>query len=174
MKEQELNKLIQDKNLLANRLHNYEEMKIIQISALNPDEIQGHLGKAQHNLMFVNDIKKLNYIDWAITGCYYAVYHAALALLLVKGRLSKNHDATICLLIKEYYRHGIEQAEIELLNRFFLDYEDLVFYVQSKNKREDATYSSKLIFDAALLEELRIKAVLFVEKAKTIVQNEMK
>ena len=173
MKEAELNKLIQDKNLLANRLHNYEEMRIIQISALNPGEIQGHLEKAQHNLMFVNDIKKSKYLDWAITGCYYSVYHAALALLLAKGCLSKNHDATICLLIRDYYRQGIEQEDIELLNRFFLDYEDLTFYVQSKNKREEATYSSKLRFDASLLEELRIKAVLFVEKAKAIVENEM-
>ena len=52
---------------------------------LDSEEIKGHLLKAEHNLRFVNDNLKLHYFDWAITSCYYASYHAALALILTKG-----------------------------------------------------------------------------------------
>ena len=58
-----------------------------------------------------------------------------------------------------------------MINKLFIDYNDLVFYVQSKNKREEATYSSKYVFDKQLVEELRVKAVLFVDKAKEILKN---
>lgn len=171
MREEELRRIIKDEKLLLNKLETYERLGLIPKIIFNFDEIQGHLEKAQHNLQFVMDIKKLKYPDWRVTGCYYAVYHAALSLLLVRGYASKNHDATVCLLIKEYHRQGISEEEIELINRFFLDYEDLLFYVQSKNRREEATYSSKLRFDDALVEELRIKAVLFVEKARNIIRE---
>ncbi len=58
--------------------------------------------------------------------------------------------------------------EIELLNKFFLDYQDLLFYVQAKNKREEASYASVYKFDKKVVEDLRLKTILFVNKAKTI------
>ena len=50
----------------------------------------------------------------------------------------------------------------------FLDYHDIMFYVESKNKREDATYSTRLLFDKKEVEDARLKAVLFVNKIKGI------
>jgi len=52
-----------------------------------------------------------------------------------------------------------------------LDYQDVLFYVESKNKREDATYSTKTKFDKPEVEQLRIKAALFVSKIKSILKN---
>ena len=46
-----------------------------------------------------------------------------------------------------------------------------MFYVQSKEKREDASYSTKIKFDKQLVNELRIKAALFVDEAKQIIEN---
>ena len=94
-----------------------------------------------------------------------------MALIISKGYYSKNHDATLCILIKEYYKKGVSAEEIELLNKFFLDYSEIVFYVQSKEKREDASYSTKIKLDKTLVTELRIKAALFVDKAKQIIEN---
>jgi len=47
----------------------------------------------------------------------------------------------------------------------------LLFYVESKNKREDATYSTKSKFDKNEVEKLRIKAILLVAKFKSILEK---
>lgn len=127
----------------------------------------------KNNLQFIKDNLKLGYNDWCITGCYYASYHIVLALLMTKGYTSKNHLATLCMLIKEFYKKGIEKEEIEMLDYFFVDYQDLLFYIESKNKREDAAYSSKRHYDRNMVENLRIKAVLFVDKVKAMIKNEL-
>ena len=74
------------------------------------------------------------------------------------------------MLIKHYYKKGVSREEINLINEFFLDYHDLLFYVESKSKREDATYSTKYKFDKPTVEKLRLKAILFVNKAKDILK----
>ena len=107
------------------------------------EEIKGHITKSEHNLKFILDNMKLGYYDWCITGCYYAIYQIALALIRARQVYSKNHDATLCLLARDYYKEGITQQDIELINLFFLDYQDLLIYVHTKDKREEASYSSK-------------------------------
>jgi len=170
MNLKELNKLIENQDIVNEAIEKYEKKFIIRRNKIDEFEIQGHFEKAEHNLKFIQDNLKLGYFDWCITGCYYSVYHAALALLLAKGYTSKNHDATLCVLIKEYYKQGIDEKDIELINNFFLDYQDLLFYVQSKNKREEATYSSKYKFDKKVVEELRLKSILFINKVKEILK----
>ena len=58
-----------------------------------------------------------------------------------------------------------------LINNLFIDYQDLIFYVESKNKREDAAYSSKRLYDKREVESLRIKAALFVDKIKRVIRD---
>lgn len=75
------------------------------------------------------------------------------------------------ILIKEFYKKGIDKEDLEMFDSLFLDYQDLTFYVESKNKREDATYSSKRFYEKSVVENLRIKAVLFVNKVKGMIEN---
>jgi len=166
-----LNKLLSNESIVTEKIKKYMLEKAIIKAPANKEEIRGHLLKADNNLRFVSDNIKLRHFDWRITGCYYAAYHAALALSILKEYHVKSHDATLCILIKEYYRKGISAEEIELLNKFFLDDQEISFYVQSKQKREDATYSTQIIFDKTLVNELRIKAALFIDKAKQIIAN---
>lgn len=166
-----LNQLLSDNAIVTEKIKQYIDDKSIKKLPLDKEELRGHIIKADHNLKFVNDNIGLGYFDWCLTWCYYAAYHAALALIISKGYYSKNHDATLCILIKEYYKKGVSAEEIELLNKFFLDYSEIVFYVQSKEKREDASYSTKIKLDKTLVTELRIKAALFVDKAKQIIEN---
>ena len=98
-----LRKLISTPKLLDKKISFYERKKIIQKVPLDLEEIKGHVLKSEHNLKFVLDNMKLEYYDWCITGCYYAIYQIALALIRTKQFYSKNHDATLCLLAKEYY-----------------------------------------------------------------------
>ena len=169
MNLKELHKIIRNKQLLDKKIKNYERAGILRKQILDINEIKGHIEKSEHNLEFIKDNLKMGYLDWCITGCYYAIYHSALALIVAKGYISKNHDATLCILTKEYYRQGISEEDIELINKFFLDYPDLLFYVQSKNKREEATYSTKYMFDKKRTDELRLKAIVFINKVKEMI-----
>ena len=170
MKLHDLNKLLENDDLLNQKINEFLEKKILKKQVITQEELQGHMEKASHNLNFIKDSIKLNYLDWAITGCYYATYHAALALILTKGYYSKNHVATLCILIKEFYKKELAKEDLELLAKF-LDYQDVLFYVESKNKREDTTYSTQRTFDGKEVEQLRIKAVLFVNKIEQILKN---
>ena len=46
-----------------------------------------------------------------------------------------------------------------------------MFYVETKNKREDATYSTKTKFDKKEIEKLRIQTTIFVNKIKDIIYH---
>ncbi len=166
-----LNKLLSSDAIVSEKIKQYLADRTISKASPDKQEIKGHLMKADHNLKFVSDNIGLGHFDWCITGCYYAVYQAALALIISKGYYSKSHDATLCILIKEYYGKGVSADEIELLNKFFLDYQEILFYVQSKEKREDASYSTRIMFDKPIVNEFRIKAALFVDKTKQIMES---
>src|SRR3989344_5407685 len=164
MKEFDLNILINNKGILNKKIEEFLSKNILKKQKADEYEIKGHIEKAEHNLNFVKstlELKEFN--DWCITGCYYASYHSALALIMTKGYSSKNHLATLCILIKEFYKKELSKQDIEIISNF-LDYQDLLFYVESKNKREDATYQSKTKFEKIDVEQLRLKAVLLVSK----------
>ena len=167
MKEYDLHKLLQSPEQVQEKIKGFIKDKVLKKEPISSEEVKGHLLKAENNLRFVHENINLKFLDWAITGCYYASYHAALSLILTKGYSSKNHLATLCVLIQEFYKHGLEEEDIQVLASF-LDYQDVLFYVESKNKREDATYSTQTLFEKKEVEQLRIKATLFVNKIKSI------
>ncbi len=171
MEIKSLRRLILNRELLEKRINFYETKKVIQKVPFDLEEIKGHIQKSEHNLKFVLDNIKLGYYDWCITGCYYAIYQIALALIRAKQFYSKNHDATLCLLARDYYKEGITQEDIELINVFFLDYQDLLIYVHTKDRREEASYSSKYNFDKDKVEELRLKTIDFINKARGILDG---
>ncbi len=170
MDEQKLNLLIKRKSFLDKRINFYLKNKLLFKQRIVVGEVKGHLEKSQHNLNFISDISQDAYSDWVITGCYYAVYHAALALILSKGYFSKNHDATLCVLIREFFLN-INKDEIKMINRLFLDKEDLNFYISSKEKREDASYSGKSHFNKDSVAELIKKTKMFVDKIEGILNE---
>src|SRR3989344_9635 len=102
MNEKQLKRILNKPEMLKKRIENYLKRKILVKQEIDSKEIKGHIAKSEHNAEFVKDTLENGYSDWAIVGCYYAAYHMALALILKKGFSSKNHDATLCVLIKEY------------------------------------------------------------------------
>jgi len=167
MKEYDLQKLINNPMIVEEKIKELLEKKLLFNQDIDKEEVKGHLLKAEHNLRFITFISKEEFQDWALTGCYYSCYHAALALIQSKGYTSKNHLATLCIIIKEFYKKELSKEDIVILSNF-LDYEDILFYVETKNKREDATYSTKTRFDKKDVEKLRIQATMFVNKVKDI------
>ena len=171
MNEKQLKRLLDNPQIVDRKIDFYTRKKALIKQEFDEAEMKGHIEKAEHNSNFIQDTLKQDYTDWAIVGCYYASYHIALALLLKKGFASKNHDATLCILIKHYYQNGLSREDIELINRTYLDNNDILFYVQSKNEREKASYSSQIIFDKKLVSDLRLKTLLFVNKGKEIIEK---
>lgn len=135
--------------------------------------VEGHLEKADHNLKFVKstiELKEFN--DWAIVSAYYSIYHASLALCALKGYSTKDHNATLLILIREFYQKGLSKDEIKTVNKTTIEKEEVLYYVEAKSKRQKATYSTQKMFDSEEVESLRLKAINFVNKAKEIIENQ--
>lgn len=163
----ELNLYLNDEEKLNKKIKELIQQETIKRQNLDENEVKGHIMKSEHNLKFVTDNIKLKYYDWAISGCYYASYHSALALILTKNYSSKNHLATLLILIKEFYKKGLSKQEIEDLAKM-LDYQDILYYVESKDKREKATYTTRTTYQKKEIEELKLKSSLFVSKIKNM------
>ena len=170
MREYDLQKLINNPAIVDEKVKELMEKKLLFKQDVDKEEVKGHLLKAEHNLRFIAFISKETFQDWALTGCYYSCYHSALALIQTKGYTSKNHLATLCIIIKEFYKKELSKEDIEMLSSF-LDYEDVLFYVETKNKREAAAYSTKTVFEKKDVEKLRIQTTMFVNKIKDILAD---
>lgn len=167
MNEHELKKLLENNSEVDIRIN--EHLKKQRLFRQQPDmnEIEGHIAKSKHNLNFADDTK---YSDWVLVGCYYAAYHMALALIMTKGYYSKNHDATLCVLVRHFH---LLQDELILLNSIALDTQDILFYVEAKNKREEASYLTQTSFDKNTINSIKLKTILFINKANEIIDNSM-
>ncbi len=168
MNDKELARLLSDKGFAENKIEYYIQKKALFLREKSRKEIEGHMQKAMHNLEFIPEISA-KFGDWKLVVCYYASYHMALALALNRGYSSKSHDATLCVLIRHYFK-VISADEIKLLNEIWLDNEDILFYAQSKNEREKASYSTRILFDNANIEDIKLKTIMFVNKAKEILK----
>ena len=90
-----------------------------------------HLEKSDHNLDFAALITEIHgstikerfqrktFYDWVTVAYYYAIYHAALALVSTAGFKSKTHLATLCATIKYYYHEDrkLERKHLDTLGR---------------------------------------------------------
>jgi uncharacterized protein (UPF0332 family) len=168
MKEYDLNLLFSKENL-DKKFKEFLLSEKIKKQIIDDEEIKGHLAKTEHNLRFIQK-QNIEFSDWIVVGCYYACYHCALAATLYKGYTSKNHLATLIILIKEYYDKELSKEDFKLFSNL-LDYHDILFYVETKNKREDASYSTKIYFDKAEVEDLKLKTILFVSKIKELLNS---
>lgn len=87
--------------------------------------------KSDNALNEAKDNAKLGHWSLVANRLYYAVFHAASALMIDKGINTKSHAGIICLLGQEFVMHGLlakEDARLasRLLNmRQMGDYDDL-------------------------------------------------
>ena len=150
----------------------YLRLKQIKEETELKDLIEGHIEKANHNLKFVKltlELKEFN--DWAVVSAYYSIYHASLALCALKGFSTKNHLATLLILIREFYQKGLTKEEIETVGDTSIEKEEVLNYVEAKLKRTKASYSTEKAFDEDEAEILRQKAINFVNKVKVIIDS---
>jgi len=154
---------------------NYLRKEVIKIENEKENLSKSHIKKADSNLNFIiHLLNEKKFYDWSIVGCYYAIYHASLSLLAIKGYSSKNHLATLCSLIYLYYdpsqEDKLNKEDIELIAKTSIEKEEISYFVDAKNRRESASYGISE-FNKQEAEELKEKTVLFINKIKQILEG---
>lgn len=126
----DIDKLFTNKEFLEKELNFFITKKQIKSIDENKELVDSHIKKARHNLEFYKLNKEYHrFNDWLIVTLYYVLYHSALALITNKNYASKNHYATILILIKEY---SITKDEAKLLNELSINKEDAELYTNLK------------------------------------------
>jgi len=164
-----IDKLFSDKQYLEKELNFFLTKKHIKKIPENKELVNSHLKKARHNLEFYQLNKKYpQFNDWLIVTLYYSLYHSALALITNKNFSSKNHYATILILIKEY---SITKDEARLLEELSINKEDAELYTNLKDDRHDASYATNIRFNQETIEDYENKVLDFGNKTEELIQK---
>ena len=164
-----IDRLFTDENFLENEINFLIKKKQIRKIEPNNELVIAHIQKAEHNLRFFKLSNQYeNYNDWLIVTLYYSLYHAALVLISHKNYFSKNHYATILLLIREY---SLSQEEIKLMNNLSLNKEDAELYTKLKKDRHNASYTTEIKFTKDLINTYQKKVIDFINKTKEILEQ---
>lgn len=102
------------KDMILKSMKRPKEERGLRISKSNNYLSDGHIKKADHNLIVMTDLSKLGHEDWVVIVAYYAMYHSTLSILSKIGLESKDHATTVAVL--EYF-FG-EQISKELIEKF--------------------------------------------------------
>jgi uncharacterized protein (UPF0332 family) len=105
--------------------------------------------------------EKSAYNDWLIVILYYALYHCALALITKKQYVSKNHYATILILVNEY---NISSAEAQLIDELSINKNDAELYTNLRDDRHDASYSTSVRFSDKKVLDYESQVIDFINK----------
>ncbi len=165
----DIDRLFSDRNYLEKEIRFFINKKHIRIIQENTELVNSHITKARHNLEFFKLNKEYHrFNDWLIVVLYYSLYHSALALITNKNYSSKNHYATILLLIKEYH---ITKDEVELLNELSINKEDAELYTNLKEDRHDASYATNIKFSKETIHNYENQVLDFINKAEELIQK---
>ena len=160
----DIDKLFLDKEYLIKEINFFIDKKQLRKIEENKDLVKSHIKKARHNLEFFKLNKRQSeFNDWLIVSLYYALYHSALALIVNKNYSSKNHYATILILIKEY---SLSQKEIILLNELSINKNDAELYTNLKKDRHDASYVTQIKFNQETIKNYEDKVLDFINKTE--------
>ena len=139
---------------------------------------EGHIKKADHDLVVMTDMGKLGHEDWVVTAAYYAMYHAAMAVLSKIGLESKEHAATAAVL-EYFFGTKIGKPLIESFNDIKerkdklhlpkIEEKYMNNFWDVKRSRETMQYGIVLTFSET--EKVMAKARDFVMAIKLLVEN---
>jgi uncharacterized protein (UPF0332 family) len=165
----DIERLFEDKKHLEKEINHFKRKKHITSIQENKELVKSHLKKARHNIEFYKLNKKYpKFNDWLVVTLYYALYHSALALITNKKFSSKNHYATILILIKEY---PLTKDEAKLLNELSINKNDAELYTQLKDDRHDASYTTNIRFSQETIDNYESQVIDFINKTEELIQR---
>ncbi|MCK5699356.1 MAG: hypothetical protein KAH93_05895, partial [Candidatus Aenigmarchaeota archaeon] len=86
------------RSILINALKRSGKQRGLRIVKQNNNLCDGHIKKADHNLIVMTDLSRLGHDDWVVVTAYYAMYQSALSLLAKIGMDTKDHVSTVAIL----------------------------------------------------------------------------
>jgi len=122
------------KDMIIKSMKRAKEERGLRVSKPNNYLSEGHIRKADHNLIVMTDLSRLGHEDWVVISAYYAMYQSAMSLLAKIGLESKDHTTTASVL--EHF-FGVQISK-ELIGKF----NELK---ERKDKIEAITISEKYI-----------------------------
>lgn len=169
---------LKDENICKTWLDHYIQKGMLRKTRLSPSD---YMRKAQHNIDFANWLNEKHkeelprlfgdekFYDWVISGYYYAIYHASLALISSKDYTSKSHYATLCLIIWCFHHETkhLDKKDITLLHST-MNKEDIEIIAETKELREKASYGVSGNFELRLVDKSKGNAIYFLNKAREI------
>ena len=164
-----IDKLFSDKEYLEKEINFFVTKKQIKKIENNKELVNAHVKKSRHNLEFYKLNKEYTkFNDWLIVTLYYSLYRSALALITNRNYSSKNHYATILILIQEY---AITKDEARLLDELSINKEDAELYTNLKDDRHDASYATNIKFSQEIIKDYENQVLDFVNKTEELMQN---
>jgi uncharacterized protein (UPF0332 family) len=102
------------KDMIIKSMKRAKEERGLRVTKPNGYLSDGHIKKADHNLIVMTDLSRLEHEDWIVISAYYAMYQSAMSLLTKIGLESKDHATTATVL--EYF-FG-ERISRDLIGKF--------------------------------------------------------
>ena len=127
---------------------------------IQEDEVRLLIEKAQRRIQVAIRMFDEGYLEDAINRAYYAVFYAALAVLLTKGVRTRRHSTALSLF--GYYL--VRTGEIEK--------EYAKIYRKIKEIRESADYDIYVFFEEEEVREAIEQARKFVNRMKEYLKQE--
>ncbi len=122
------------KDMIIKSMRRAKEERGLRVSRPNNYLSEGHIRKADHNLIVMTDLNKLGHEDWVVISAYYAMYQSAMSLLTKIGMESKDH-ATTATVLEYFFGKHIDRYLIGKFNEL----------KERKDKIEAITISEKYI-----------------------------
>lgn len=122
------------------------------------DEIELRIKKAEKLLQDAKKEFDMKLYERCCSTCYYAMFHAAKAMILSIGKDSKTHRGTIYLMWDNKEKLGLSEDDCSKLSRAF----DL---------REESDYGILKEIPKSLAEEVLKDAEDFINKAKIMLKG---
>ncbi len=166
------------KDIIIKSMKRAKEERGLKVSKPNDYLSDGHIKKADHNLIVMTDLSKLGHEDWVVISAYYAMYQSAMTLLAKIGLESKDHATTAAVL--EYF-FG-EQISKDLTGKFnelkerkdkieaiIIDEKYIDYLWKIKRARETVQYGISINYKEA--DAVMRNARDFVSKIKLVVNE---
>jgi uncharacterized protein (UPF0332 family) len=122
------------KDMIVKSMRRAKEERGLRVSRPNNYLSEGHIKKADHNLIVMTDLSKLGHEDWVVISAYYAMYQSVMSLLTKIGLESKDH-ATTAAVLEYFFGEQISRDSIGKFNEL----------KKRKDKIEAITISEKYI-----------------------------
>lgn len=127
-----------------------------------------YIKKAIHNLNVMQYLMKGGFVDWAVSACFYTMYHCLLAILAKHGYESRNQECTFAaveVLIKEK-KAGISLEQLKKIASF----NEKSTSEEIIKLREKFQYGTETVLDSTIVKKLVDEAKEFIE----IVREDLK